>query len=497
MKKEKENKKDKLGTKFVHQIKKRWLISGTNTILLIAILVAITVLINSVVASLELTPIDCTKSKEYTLTQESKDRVKDIQKDINIYFVGYDKQDAPYTLAQQYGKTNEKINVETIDINERLDIAEKYEISIEEGINVQAIIVECGEKSEVITLDELYTYDNNYNRIDLTEEKVTAAILNVASDKIPNVYFLGGYSNYNLEANGGMYYLSQYLENEVLSYKTLNIAVTGKIPEDCDTLVITTPNKDFEELTTNEIINYINRGGNILWLNAAYPTKQDLPNVNKVLAEFGIDPFDGGYVYETDEDKIAARIANCIVENMQSYTKIDRNLTFLMLLNATKINENKEKQEELNVTSQTILSTGDTTYFRKDVSNTSDSTDGDEQGGFTVAGIYTKKIDENEENEIKSELVIFGENNFISDLQISEGLNPMIFQGHNKDAVLNSISYLTEQDTGITIRKDYYGASSYTATDGQKALIMRIVFIVPIAIIAIGIVVWQVRRRKK
>ena len=61
--------KEKLGTRFINTIKKRWLISGTNTLLLIAILVAIVILINSVVQSLELTPIDCTSNKEYTLTK--------------------------------------------------------------------------------------------------------------------------------------------------------------------------------------------------------------------------------------------------------------------------------------------------------------------------------------------------------------------------------------------------------------------------------------------
>ena len=67
----------------------------------------------------------------------------------------------------------------------------------------------------------------------------------------------------------------------------------------------------------------------------------------------------------------------------------------------------------------------------------------------------------------------------------------------NKDLALNSIAYLTDNDEGITIRKDYNNSSSFTATDAQKNLIMRVVFIVPIAIIILGFVVWQIRKRKK
>ncbi len=63
--------------------------------------------------------------------------------------------------------------------------------------------------------------------------------------------------------------------------------------------------------------------------------------------------------------------------------------------------------------------------------------------------------------------------------------------------MLNSIAYLTDNNEDITIRKDYTKASDFTPTDAQKLTIMRIIFIVPIAIILLGFIVWQVRRRKK
>ena len=293
--------KEKLGTRFINTIKKRWLISGTNTLLLIAILIAIVILINTGVQSLELTPIDCTSNKEYTLTNESKERVSKVKNDVNIYLVGYDDSSTQTSLAKQYNKANSKLNVEVIDTNERTDIASKYNVTNDN----KAIIIESGEKSKTVYSDELYTYDSNYQTIDLTEEKITSGILNVTSDKIANVYFLSGYSDYSLEYSGGMYYLSSYLKDEVLNYQTLDILVKGSIPDDCDTLVITTPNKDFDELTTNEITKYINNGGRILWLNSSYAEKKDLPNVNKILALYGINPFDAGYVYETEKDNMA------------------------------------------------------------------------------------------------------------------------------------------------------------------------------------------------
>ena len=495
--------KEKFGTKFINTIKKRWIISGTNTILLIAILIAIVILINSVVQSLDLTPIDCTSNKEYTLTNESKDRVKNIGSDVNIYFVGYEDSATQVSLARQYNKTNNKINVEVIDANERTDIASKYNVTNDS----KAIIVENGEKSKTLYSDDLYTYDSSYQTIDLTEEKITSAILNVTSEKIANVYFLSGYSDYSLEYSGGMYYLSSYLKDEVLNYETLDMLVKGSIPDDCDTLVITTPNKDFDELTTNEITKYINNGGKILWLNSSYSETKDLPNVNKILALYGINPFEVGYVYETDNSRTALGYASCIVEDLGS-TDIAKKLTNAVLLNATKINVNTDELSNLGVTKEDLISTSSTSYFRKNVSNTSSGTDGDEQGGFTVGGIFTKKIststeteentDENsDDNGISSTLVIFGDNNFISDIQITSQTNPMLILANNKDLMLNSIAYLTNNDEEITIRKDYTKSSDFTPTDGQKEAIVKIIFAVPIAIMLFGLVIWQIRRRKK
>lgn len=493
--------KEKFGTRFINTIKKRWLISGTNTLLLIAILVAIVILINSAVQSLDLTPIDCTSNKEYTLTSESKDRVKNIESDVNIYFVGYEESATQVSLAKQYNKVNNKLNVEVIDVNERTDIASKYDVTSESRV----IIVESGEKVKTLYSDDLYTYDSNYQTIDLTEEKITSAILNVTSEKIANVYFLSGYSDYSIEYSGGMYYLSSYLKDEVLNYQTLDMLVKGSIPEDCDTLVITTPNKDFDELTTNEITKYINNGGKILWLNSSYAEAKDLPNVNKILALYGINPFEVGYIYETDKSRTALGYASCIVEDLGS-TNIAKKLTDVVLLNATKINVNTDELSNLGVTKEDIITTSSTSYFRKNVSNTSSGTDGDEQGTFTVGGIFTKKIstesdensDENsEENALSSTLVIFGDNNFVSDVQLTSQTNPMLILANNKDLMLNSIAYLTNNDEDITIRKDYTKTSDFTPTDGQKLTIIRIIYLVPIAIILLGFVVWNIRRGKK
>ena len=496
----KQDKKEKAPNKFIQTIKKKWLINGTKTTILVLLIIAIFIAINLGMQVLDLTPLDFTQEQLYTLTDESKERVKDIEKDVNIYFIGYTDEDSTVDLAKQYGKANERINVEAIeDVSTRPDLSQKY--GIESG--AEGIIVECGERSKVLTASDLVTYDTStYETISIAEEKLTSSILSVTADEVPKVYFLEGYSDFSLNQN--MYMLSIYLGNEVNETETLDILSVGKVPDDCDTLVITSPSKDFDDVATNSILDYINRGGNILWLNAAIATEVDFPNVNKVLETYGIKPFEVGIIRETDTSKMVSEQPDLIMPEIQysDITKDIYNTTGVIFVNATKINVDTDKLDELNVEENDLLLASEGSYFRTDFNNQQNGVaDGEETGTFVVGAEMVKTIQEADEEagteEITSSLVIYGENYFISDYQLSQNSQYGAIQlAYNKDLVLNSIAYLTDREEDITARKDT-GTVTYTATEQQDTIIRAIIFTVPALIIIAGIVVWQVRRRKK
>lgn len=496
---EKIKSKEKKPNKFIQTIKKKWLVDGSKTFLLVVIIIAIFIGINMGMQTLELTPLDFSQDQLYTLTEESKERVKDIDKDVHIYFIGYTDEDTNLSLAKQYKNANEKIVAEAIDINNRPDLANKY--GIESG--TQGIIVECGEKSKVLTASDLVTYDTTtYETISIAEEKLTSSILSVVADKVPKVYFLEGYSELTL--TNSMNLLNMYMQNEVMEVSSLDVLTTGKIPDDCDTLVITTPNKDFDDVATNAITDYINSGRNILWLNAAVTQNQDYPNVNKILAMYGVNPFEAGIIRETDTSKMITESPDLIKPdlNASTVTKDLYTTTGVIFINATKININEDALEELKVTKTELANASEGAYFRTDFNVQSNSAqEGEEKGPFVVGAELEKTIqEENEETgekAITSKLVIYGENFFISDFQLSQNSQYAAVQlAYNKDLVLNSIAYLTDREEDITARKNT-GTVTYTATQEQDTIIRIIIFAVPCVIILLGIIVWQVRRRKK
>ena len=493
-------KEKKESNRFVQAMKRKWLIDGSRTLSLVLLILAAFLGINTGMKVLDLTPIDLTQEKLYTLTDESKERVKDIDKDVHLYFVGYTDDNADLALAKQYKDANERIVAEAVDEESRPDLVEKYGI---QDTGSSGIIVECGDRSKVLTASDLVTYDSTtYETISIAEEKLTSAIISVTTDDIPKVYFLEGYSDYTLDYN--MYYLSIYLENEITEVDTLNILSTGNVPDDCDTLVITSPSQDFSNEAKTAIIDYINRGGNILWLNAAMAVSADLPNVNEVLALYGVNPFDVGAIRETDSSRMVVNSPDLVIPSL-GYSKITEDIYSdgIIFRYPTKININEEGLEDLNVVETDLVTTSESSYFRTDFSNSSaTAVEGEETGSFVVGAELEKTITEaNEEtgaSAVTSTLIIFGENYFISDYPFTQESQYAAIQvsTYNKDLVLNSLAYLSDREEDITARKST-GTVTYTATEQQDTIVRIIIFTVPAIIILAGIIVWQKRRRKK
>lgn len=493
-KKDKKIKSEKTekNNKFIETLKKKWLIDTSKTAVLVIIILAFFVGVSILMEKLSLTPIDLTEEKLFSLTQESKDQVKNIDKDVTIYFIGFTEEDSVLDLAKQYTKANEKIKIEVVNVTERPDLVQKYGIEKDS----QGIIVASENNSKVLSSNDLYTYDTQtYESINVAEEKLTAAIKTVIIDKLPKVYFLTGYSEITLES--GMQYFDMYLHNEIIEEAELNILTTGKVPDDCNTLVIPSPNKDFDDITTNAIKEYINKGGNILWLNSALAKKIELTNVNSILAIYGVNPFEVGIIRETDTSKMVTGLPDIILPEIL-YADVTNKVyggPGVIMVNATKINTlDDDKLEEISVTKTPLVQTSKGAYFRVNFNNQSDNPSADElKAEYLIGAQFDKKISE----ETTSKLIIYGENYFVSDSVLTQSsATPLVAYANNKDLVLNSIAYLADREEDIAVRKST-GRVTYTATEQENRIILSIIIAVPLIIIAVGIIVWIKRRRQK
>ncbi len=479
--------------KFMEIIKKKWLKDTSKTVILVAILLIAFIGINTLIQKLDLTDIDVTQEKRYTISEETKTQIKNIEQKVVIYLIGYNEETSLSDLLKQYTKQNENITHEIIkDIQDRPDLKSKYQITDE----TQVIIVEAGDRNKVLTAQELITYDyTTYQQIDVSEQKITNAIVGITIEDEPKIYFLTGHNEYGLNTN--LTVLNAYLQNEVNKVETLDLLVKNEVPQDADVLVIASPTKDFVDGEVEKITTYINKGGKILWLNDQDFSTQERPNIQKILDLYGVK-LDKGIVLEQDDSKMIAETPNFIIPNITS-TKATKDIATdggVLLINSGKITlADDEKLEELKVTNETILTTSEKSLFRVNVANTSTSKiDTDQEGSFTIASKLTKQIND----DTSSSMYIVANNLFATDYPIATGSSqvPAIYFYNNKDFTLNMISDLTNREDTITIRKDT-GTITYTATAQQNTIIKSIIFTMPAVIIIVGVVVWILRRRRK
>lgn len=477
------------------EILKKRLTKTPLTILLIIIIIATYVLINFGIEKANLSDIDLTPEKVYSLSDTSKSIIKTIDKEVNITLINMKSIESVRDFTYKYNRENENIKIEEInDINTRPDLVSQYSLTADSCI----IIVKSDKKEKVLVTSDFYTWDyTTGEQKDVTEEAITNALLDVTIEERPKIYYLTGHNKYAIDY---MYYFKQDLEDEANDFEELDLLTKKEIPEDCSTLIITTLIEDITESERDSLIKYIKKGGKIILFSDPNVSKTDFKNFQKVLDEYGIS-ISEGIILEQDENKMVSGSASTIITTVNPSTSITKQTNMNMnacFMNAGKIEfKDSEELNELGIETETLATASEKAFYRKDmtISKTSKTNQDEDAPNAIVGALLTKKIDDS----TTSKLIVYSNNMFVTNVQVL--LNEQYYRYaldfyNNEDLAMNSISYLTEREDTITIRKNTE-TSTYTVSEKQHKIILAIIFAVPAIIIIAGLIVWQIRRRKK
>ena len=113
--------------------------------------------------------------------------------------------------------------------------------------------------------------DESVEITELTEEKLTNAILKLTRHEQKNVYFLIGHNERPVEgeeADGseGFAFAKNALENENYQVQTLLLAAKGEVPEDADVVILAGPTRPLYDTEHKALARYLERGGALLVL---------------------------------------------------------------------------------------------------------------------------------------------------------------------------------------------------------------------------------------
>lgn len=471
----------------------KWLRQTSLTVLIILIIIAACIGLNLFVENANLADFDFTQDKIYSLSDTSKQMAKSIDKEIEMILINM--PEAQQDFAKKYNSENDKIKVEIVgNATDRTDLADKYNLTTESS----AIVIKSGDKEKIIYSSELYTVDyTTYETKDITEEVLTNALIDVTTEQKPIIYNLIGHNKYSTDY---FYYIQQDLIDEAYEFKDLNLLTTGNVPEDCSVLMITTLSEDITEAERDAILDYIKTGGKIILFSDPNSTGKSMPNFQKILDEYGVS-ISEGVMLEQDSDRMLYSTPSAILITVSPYTSVtsgtNMNINACFMTSGRIDVKDSEELEKLGVEMETLATTGPNSFYRTDYSiEEASKTDSDEDAGnATVGALLKKKIND----DVTSELIVYSNNIFITNLRISISSQYYSYAldfYNNEDLAINSIAYLTDRDNMIVIRKDVE-TSTYTVTEKQNIIILSIIFAIPAIIIIIGIIVWQVRRRKK
>ena len=290
--KNKDENKVKLREKLALTFKRKWLVNGTKTFLIIAIIIAAYFALNLWIRQLDLPEIDVTENQIYTLSDASKEAIAKVDQDVTIYCYGFLEDSTFVDLLKQYNKVNDKIKYEMLTEESNYEMIQEHDL--QEGYTV--LILKSGEAEKVVDAStDFTTYDFTTGQsVDTTEQTMTNSILSLTEENKPKIYFVQGHNEYKLEETS---VLTTYLKNEAFEYDSLNIATAGAIPEDCDILAILSPDKDILDTEAQAIKDYINKGGAIYFSMDVISEAVSLPNLQSVLDEYGVS-VKNGYILE-------------------------------------------------------------------------------------------------------------------------------------------------------------------------------------------------------
>ena len=181
--------------KFLDIIKNKWLIKGTTTVILVAIVIACYIGLNTLVDKINVEDLDLTEKKLYSLSEETKTKVSNLNNEIEIDLINMGSQTNLKDYAKKYSALNKNIKIEEIDdLTSRLDVKTKYNLSDTDSL----MVVKSGNKEKKLTSSDFYTYDySTYKQIDTTEEAITNAIVSVTLEKEPKIYIYSGKTYYD------------------------------------------------------------------------------------------------------------------------------------------------------------------------------------------------------------------------------------------------------------------------------------------------------------
>lgn len=482
--------------------KRRWSMStrklkmGVFSTGLIAVALVAAVAVNLVAAQLpdNISSIDVTSQKLYSITDDTRELLNNLEEDITIYVLANkDNQDTNLEKTlERYESASKHIQVVYKDPAVSPTFYKEYTDS---ALTSNSLIVVGSKRSKVINYNSIYQYEMDYTTYQQTltgydaEGQITSAISYVTSDDTGVMYAISGHNEVALSGT-----FTDALEKQNVDLNTITLLEYDAIPEDADCIFLLAPQTDYSADDAEKILNYLENGGKAVIVSTY--TGERYPNFESILEAYGVSIVDGVVVekdtssYYQNPYYILPEIGyDTATSNAMSgyiFAPFAQGLSFPQ--------QTEEEAESSDITYTQLLTTSDSSFSKVDVENAADYTQGENDiAGPLTLGLHVVKALETEEDaeSTTAELYVFGCGNLFTD-----SASEMVY-GNNLTLFTGITAQYTEGEAESVIPVKSYDMQQLVMN--QTVIIMGGLFIailIPVASLVVGIIIWAGRRKR-
>lgn len=487
MKNKNHNKFDK--KKLIGTISKKHIKNGSYTMVMSVIFIAVVIVINMIVSTIpsKYSEIDISSQKLYSIGDETKKMLKDLEKDVTIYQIAQSgsEDENISNLLKKYEDESKHIKVEQKDPVVNPKFVSQY---TSDDLSANSLIVVCGDRNKVIDYNNIYetsvdyqTYSSQTTGFD-GEGQITSAIGYVTSENLPALYTVEGHGEKDMDSS-----IKEDIEKANMDIKSLNLLTEGSVPDDADCLFIDSPSTDFSSDEKDAIIEYLENGGKAI-IFSDYTT-EDMPNFDAILENYGVQRTEG-VVFEGDNQHYAMQMPYYLVPTINSTDASSETASagyYVLAPYAQGIKQLDDVRDTVKI--ESILTTSDQAYSKTDLnSNTIEKENGDVEGPFDLGVSITESLDDDKETQIV----------YYSTSNLMDSQTNQMVSGGNEKLIMESLKWMTdtEESASVSIPSKSLEVSYLTITDYDAAFWkICTIALIPGIFLVIGFVVW-IKRRK-
>ena len=481
--------KKPLKQKIKDSMNKKYIKNGSYSVVISAVFIVIVLVVNMIVGSLpsKYTEVDVSAQKLYSITDDTKNFLKKLDKDVTIYQVvqSGSEDETIKKLLEKYEEGSDHIKVEQKDPVVNPKFTSEY---TSDDVDANSLIVVCGDRSKVVNYSSIYESSIDYNTYQSTttgfdgEGQIDSAISYVTSEDLPVLYTLDGHGEKDLDST-----LQEDIQKANIDIKSLNLITEESVPDDAACLLINAPTSDISESEKDAIIDYLENGGKAM-IFSDYTT-EDLPNFDAVLENYGVQR-EAGIVFEGDNQHYAMQMPYYLVPTINSTDASSETVSggyYVLVPYAQGIKKMDDVRDTVTINS--ILTTSDQAYSKTDLnSDTLEKEDGDEAGPFDLGVSITETLDDDKETQI----VYYSTSNLME-----SQVNQMV-SGGNEKLIIESLKWMTDTEDSATVSIPSKSLSvSYLTLTDYDAAFWKIctIGLIPGFFLVVGFAVWMKRRK--